>query len=176
MRSPGNPVPVYLLTAMLTSDRELLERAKSSLAELFGPIGTESECLPWDHSRYYEAEFGKNLLRTFVFFSRPIDPSCLVEAKRETMELEKTYARREGELLLRRINIDPGYMHRAKLVLASSKDFSHRIYLGKGVYAEVTLYFQDGSFRPFHYTYHDYREARSIEFFNSVREALYMPL
>jgi hypothetical protein len=89
------------------------------------------------------------------------------------MQIERDLGRREGESVLRNVNIDPGYINPAKLVLASCKDFSHRIYLGGGVFAEVTLFFMDGSFRPFFHTYRDYRDPEMIAFFNRARETCY---
>ncbi|HOK40243.1 MAG TPA: DUF4416 family protein, partial [bacterium] len=64
----------------------------------------------------------------------------------------------------RQVNIDPGYINLAKLVLVSTKDYSHRIYLSNGIYAEATLFFRHNQFETFPYTYPDYAtdEVRNI--------------
>ena len=69
----------------------------------------------------------------------------------------------------RRVNLDPGYMDAARVVLASTKDHAHRILLGKGIYGEVTLLYRDGAFRPLPWTYPDYREAATLAFLKGVR-------
>lgn len=170
MRELREPSRAYLLAAMLSGDDKLFDEAIRELVPFFGHIKKESENIAWQHSAYYEKELGRDLFRKFVFFSRPIDPIELASAKHVTMDVERKLGKRDEGKLQRRINIDPGYMTRAKLVLASSKDFSHRIYIGNGVYAEVTLYFKDGCFRPFFYTYRDYRDDSAIKLFNAVRD------
>ena len=147
MRELGKPATAFLFTAMLGGNEDLFASAIKALTPHFGDVERESDSISWRHSNYYQEELGNDLLRKFVFFSQPIDPIDLVEAKRMTMEVEKKLGRSYSGGILRNINIDPGYMTMAKLVLASSKDFSHRIYLGQGVHAEVTLYFKDESFR-----------------------------
>ena len=68
------------------------------------------------------------------------------------------------------INIDPGYLDLSKLILASTKDYKHRIYLTKGIYAEVTLFYQDKTFCPWEWTYPDYKTGEYIEIFNRIRQ------
>jgi len=173
MRELGQPAEAHFLAGLLTGDEGLFARALEELEPFFGPVMRESEAVPWKHSSYYEDELGTDLLRKFVFFSRSVDPIELVEAKRATMGVERKLGRKTTSSITRRINIDPGYMTKAKLVLASSKDFSHRIYLGGGVHAEVTLYFKDESFRPFFYTYQDYKDEKNISLFNEVRKEFF---
>ena len=160
------PLPVKLVASMFAGQRELLEEAKARLSEEFGPIDYESELLPFDHTTYYAAEFGKGLVRQFVTFENLIDPGRLAEIKRLTNALEMEWAR-AGK---RRINIDPGYVSHSKLVLATTKNYAHRIYLGKGIYAEVTLHYRDGTFRPWPWTYPDYASPPLIAIFNRIRQ------
>ncbi len=169
MRELGEPLKVCPFVAMLSKEETLFDRTIDELTGFFGAPLTMSRSVPWEHSSYYEVELGRNLLRKFVFFSRLMDPGDLVESKRLTMRIERDLGEEADEKISRRINIDPGYMTRAKLVLGTSKDFSHRIYIGGGIYAEVTLYFKDGSFRPFFYTYRDYKDEENISLFNEVR-------
>ena len=119
------------------------------------------------HTDYYRDEFGEGLSRKFLGFSSLITPEKLSEIKVLTNRIEDKF-RKEGRRL---INIDPGYLDMAKLVLASTKDFMHRIYLDRGIYAEITLSYQNKSFRSFDWTYPDYRSKEYIDIFNEIREA-----
>lgn len=105
--------------------------------------------------------------RKFLSFESLISPQRLAEIKSLTNELEVRFQRQESE---RGINIDPGYVEAGKLVLATIKNQQHRIYLGKGIYGEVTLRFRKGRFEPWEWTYPDYRSAPYLKFFNRVRE------
>lgn len=163
------PLPVKLIASMFTNEMELFERAKAVLIETFGPVDYESGLLPFDHTAYYRPEFGEGLMRRFVTFARLIDPGQLAEIKRWTNELEMELAV-EGK---RRINIDPGYVSSAKLVLATTKNRAHRIYLGSGIFAEVTLHYHKKTFRAWEWTYPDYASSPYIAIFNHIR-GLYM--
>lgn len=160
------PKPVKLISSLFTAELELLEAACNQLSAIFGPIDYESDLLPFDHTHYYAAEFGEGLMRKIVAFAELIDPGRLAEIKRLTNDLEMVWAR-EGK---RRINLDPGYVSLAKLVLATTKNHGHRIYLGQGIYAEVTLRYRDKTFRPWEWTYPDYASPPYIAIFNHIRE------
>ncbi len=159
------PLPVKLIASMFTASGELLEEAKVRLSQQFGPIDYESELLLFDHTTYYAAEFGENLKRRFVAFEEFVHPGELVEIKLLTNALEMEWAVERK----RRINIDPGYVSQSKLVLATTKDHAHRIYLGRGIYAEATLHFRDGTFRAWPWTYPDYASPPLIAIFNHIR-------
>jgi hypothetical protein len=159
------PLPVKLVASMFTASEELLEEARVRLSQEFGPMDYESALLPFDHTTYYAAEFGENLKRRFVAFAELVHPERLAEIKRLTNALEMEWAV-EGK---RRINIDPGYVSPSKLVLATTKDHAHRIYLDRGIYAEVTLHFRSGTFQPWPWTYPDYASPPLIAIFNHIR-------
>ncbi len=163
------PLLVKLIATMFTARGELLEEAEVRLSREFGPIDYESDLLPFDHTTYYAAEFGENLRRQFVAFEELVHPGKLAEIKLLTSALEMEWAV-EGK---RQINIDPGYVSHSKLVLATTKNHAHRIYLGRGIYAEVTLHFRDGTFRAWPWTYPDYASPPLIAIFNHIR-ALYV--
>jgi hypothetical protein len=160
------PKPVKLISSMFTADLELLEVARNKLSETFGPTDYESDLLPFDHTTYYAPEFGEGLMRKIVAFAELVDPGRLAEIKRLTNELETGWAR-EGK---RRINLDPGYVSLAKLVLATTKNRGHRIYLGQGIYAEITLRYRNKTFQPWAWTYPDYASPPYITIFNHIRE------
>ena len=160
------PKLVKLISSLFTADLELLEVARNKLSEVFGPADYESDLLPFDHTSYYAAEFGEGLMRKIVAFAELVDPSRLAQIKRLTNDLEMDWAK-EGK---RRINLDPGYVSLAKLVLATTKNHGHRIYLGQGIYAEVTLRYRNKTFRPWEWTYPDYASPPYIAIFNHIRE------
>jgi hypothetical protein len=173
------PLPVKLIASIFTATGELLEEAGGRLSQEFGPIDYESELLPFDHTTYYAAEFGEGLKRRFVAFVDLVHPGELAEIKLLTNALEMEWVvggrarggrSRKGK---RRINVDPGYVSHSKLVLATTKNHAHRIYLGQGIYAEVTLHFRDGTFRAWPWTYPDYASPPLIAIFNQIR-ALYV--
>jgi hypothetical protein len=165
MGTSHQPVPVKLVASLLSRDRDLLDEAKSALSCIYGAVDFESALLPFDHTDYYTAEFGRGLQRKIIAFERLIDAADLPSIKLQTNELERALA--PGEL--RATNIDPGYVSLGKLVLASTKDHAHRLYVGQGVYAEVTLTYQRGRFRPWPWTYPDYGSEDYCAMFDELR-------
>ena len=166
MAQAKEPLPVKLIASVFSGAEGLIEKAKEALIERFGPLDYESELLPFNHTDYYTPEFGPGLVRRFFAFAALIDPGELAAIKRWTNELEMKWAA-GGR---RRVNIDPGYISQSKLVLATTKNHAHRIYLGQGIYAEVTLRFYKGTFRPWQWTYPDYASSAYIALFNHIRE------
>jgi hypothetical protein len=166
MGTARDPQPVKLIASLLTGEPGLLMDVKIQLSRAFGPMDFESELLPFSHTDYYAPEFGPGLQRQIVTFERLVDPGDLPGIKRQTNDLERSWAQ-EGK---RWVNIDPGYVSLGKLVLASTKDHAHRLYLGKGVYGEGTLAFQRGHFRPWPWTYPDYGSGQYCAMFDAIRE------
>lgn len=160
--------PVLLFAGILTASLELLPEIEEALAERFGDIAARSEIFPFDATHYYDAETGSPILRRFVAFAKLVEPQSLVSAKHTSNEIERVFASR-GLGVPRPVNIDPGYLDEAKLVLASTKDFSHRIALAGGIYAEVTLHWESGEWRPFPWTFPDFRSGRYSPFFGELR-------
>jgi hypothetical protein len=160
------PRPVKLIVSAFTGDAELLPVLRSSLAESFGDVDYASELLPFDHTHYYEPEFGPDLQRQILSFAPLVPPDRLMLIKRMTNELEQAWAV-EGR---RRVNLDPGYVSLSKLVLATTKNYSHRVYLGQGIYAEVTLHYRRGAFHGWEWTYPDYASPRYCEIFAHIRD------
>ena len=165
MGTARQPQPVKLVASLLTGELALLTQVKEALARFLGPIDFESELLPFDHTDYYEPEFGPCLQRQILSFAQLVPPDRLAAIKRTTNELEQTWAV-QGQ---RRVNLDPGYVSLSKLVLATTKDYSHRVYLGQGIYAEVTLHYRRGAFQGWEWTYPDYASARYREIFGQIR-------
>ncbi len=157
-----------LFVGCLFSSQEIYDAALLVLKKDYGNILLETPSLPWTHSDYYTKEIGKPLDRKFIFFDTIIDTSILPDAKLRIMDVEKDFSK-NGR---RQINLDPGYLSLAKVVLASRKNYSHRIYLGKLVFAELELIFKEGAFHPLPYTYADYKDERGIKIFTQTRALL----
>jgi hypothetical protein len=162
------PDPVLLFIGILYADTEGFKLSRKLLENNFGDILLESPSIPWDYSSYYKDELGWPIFRNFIFFQNLIDPGILADIKLKTNEIEDIISS-DGK---RRINLDPGYLTLSNVVLASTKNYSHRIYLGKGIYAEVTLIFKDGTYNPHLFTYRDYQDKLYIEVLMNAREML----
>jgi len=158
--------PVKLFVGMFTEQEGLFDTARTALGQAYGPVDHISPVWPFDFTTYYTEEFGENLVRQFISFSELIESARLPEIKLFTNDLEQEFTL-QGK---RQINLDPGYIDLSKLVLATTKNHQHRLYLGQGIFAEVTLRFVRKSFRPWEWTYPDYRTDHYIRFFNQVRQ------
>lgn len=152
--------PVKYIAGLLLSAEESFEPICRELLPLLGPVDWNSPVVPFDYTDYYREEMGE-LFRTYVAFGPLRSPEDLARVKVATNEVEDRFRNTAGN---RTVNIDPGYLSSSQLVLASTKPFSHRIYLTRGIYAEVTLLFKQGSFSPLPWTYADYRA--NIPLFN----------
>ena len=156
-----------LIIGLISGEVCFFELAKKNLQKKFGRIESESKVFDFEHTSYYEEEFGPRLKRCFLAFSKPISLSRSHRVKLYTNKLEKKLS--SGAK--RHINIDPGYMGLSSLTLFTTKARSHRVYLDSGIYAEVELQFAQGTFRAQEWTYPDYRTKNYIDFFNAVRSA-----
>jgi len=167
MGTPLRPLPVKLITGLIATDTELLKHARKLLERRFGRADRVSSVFTFDQTRYYEEEFGTDLRRVFLSFEKLIGADTLAAVKRWTNSLEIRLSRSPHK---RTINIDPGYISLAKLVLATTKNHSHRIYIRQGIFEETTLVFRGHTFAPLAWTYPDYRQESHIAFFNETRE------
>ena len=167
MGKAKQPQPVKVVISMLTGCPEIWSEVVPKLEEALGPMDSMTEAFPFDHTEYYAAEFGPHLQRKFITFRRLVPPDRLPEIKNLTNHLEAGWAD-QGK---RRVNLDPGYVSLSKLVLATTKNHGHRLYLGQGIYGEVTLRYHKGTFAPWPWTYPDYASEPYLEFFNQIRRA-----
>lgn len=172
MAEPTDAPAVKLICGMISSRVEWLDAAGEELTRAFGAVDRASEAMDFDFTHYYDEEMGSRLHRRFVAFGDCVRPDALVEAKWTTNTVEGEFTARLGGRPPRPINLDAGYVEPSKLVLASMKNFSHRIYLGRGVYAEVTLMYRHGSWQPLDWTFPDYRSGRYDAFLTAARNLL----
>jgi hypothetical protein len=167
-----NPKPVKLIIGILAADESALASAVKSINSKFGQIDLTSDVWPFTYTDYYKDELGPNALRQFVTIDKLIDPGDLAEFKHAANKLEQELASALKLPLPRPINLDPGLIEPSKLVLATTKNYSHRIYIGNKMFAEVTLIYDKGAWRHFDYTYPDYRQPCYHDFFSKVRTRL----
>ena len=167
MSSPAEADDVKLISSLFSAQRDLIDCVIANLVSRFGPPDWTSPMLPFDRTRYYAREMGWPLYRRFISFHNLIRPEQIVDIKLSTNDMEGCHLE-DGR---RRINIDPGYVSLERLILATGKNYIHRIYLTKGIYADLTLiYHKEGGFRPLDWTYRDYADPDVIASFNHVRE------
>jgi len=166
MSDPSRPKDVKLISSLFSSDKALIDEVIHVLEHRFGPVDWTSPELFFDRTQYYAKEMGWPLHRRFVSFKDLIRPERVVEVKLETNRIENEHLE-DGN---RKINIDPGYISLERLILVTGKNYTHRIYLSKGIFADLTLVFNRASFRPLAWTFKDYASPEIISLFNGVRE------
>jgi len=168
----NEPKPVKLIIGILAADENSLQAGLESTIAQFGAKDLTSQVFGFTQTEYYKDQTGDNILRQFVSFDKLIDPGELSKIKLKTNDIEQKLAKKLALPFPRPVNLDPGMIEPAKLILASTKNFSHRIYIGDNIYAELTLSYCKGEWESYKYTFPDYRETRYHEFFSMVRNRL----
>ena len=168
MTRPKPFLPAKLVCGVIHGEASFYEQARTRLVGQFGAIDLESPPFPFDLTGYYETEMGPGLRRRFMSFVEPVDPQDLPEIKLLTNGLEEEIgtAAKEGG---RAVNIDPGYLTASALIMATAKDFSHRIPLRKGIYGHLELLFTKKGVRLLDWTYPDIRRGPCLDFLLAVR-------
>lgn len=160
--------PVKLICGVIYARAEHFQRAEERLVELWGPADSRSPHFDFDLTDYYEAQMGKSLKRTFLSFRALVPPERLTEIKVRTNALEGQI-RLEFRSDLRIVNLDPGYLTQAALIMATAKDFSHRVPLARGIYAHLEFLFSKTGIRRLDWTYPDFLKAEYQNYFLAVR-------
>ena len=164
--------PVKLFVGMLSAYPAAFVDAEVGPRRRLRPGGRRSDLFAHEFTQYYRDEMGHPLVRLFVSFERLVPPQQLAAIKRLSNEVEARMAAEKAWPVVRPMNLDPGYIAPSKLVLASTKDYSHRIHLHEGIYAEVTLLYARSRWQELPWTYPDYRTAAYHDFFTRVRDRL----
>lgn len=161
---------VKLFFGILVASEELFEIVEKRLVTDFGAIDLRSATFPFTHTTYYNDEMGEKILRRYVSCASLMEMDELPGVKLHTNRLERLFC--DSSTHKRRVNIDPGYLALSKVVLATTKDYDHRLHLGKGIFGEVTLIYKrkQRGFQALPWTYPDYQEPQSLEFFNTLRD------
>ncbi|MBS4014820.1 MAG: DUF4416 family protein [Candidatus Latescibacteria bacterium] len=153
-----------IIWGLISNDQNLMNDVQKELSPQFGSVLLKSDIIPFDYTDYYEQEMGSGLQRMWLMTDKIIDLSHIADTKLHAIEIEKKFQVQSK----RRINIDPGFLTLSNFVLATTKNYSHRIYLRDGIFAEVTLIFRNQTFQPLAWTYPDYQN--NIRFFNHARQ------
>lgn len=164
--------PVLCVVAAFSRYAEALDWGRTRAVEAWGPLLLVSPRYDFVETDYYEKQMGADLVLELWAFERLIVPDELVERKLATNAWEEEYAALGQQAERRPLNLDPGYLTPAKLVLASTKDHSHRIYLRRGIFAEVTLHYSGGAWQARDWTYPNYRRADYHQFLTRCRDGL----
>jgi hypothetical protein len=161
-----HPDPANLIIGVIASDQALLSQVRDALEPRFGRIDEQSDVVPFDFTDYYEPEMGKLLVRQWFSLAPLCSLDRLAEIKLATNELEDRWRRPDRT---RQVNLDPGFLALHNLILATTKNYAHRIYLGNGIFAETTLLYRQGRYEALDWTYPDYQAAFAREFLTRVR-------
>jgi hypothetical protein len=172
MSDPQAPEAVKLVVSLFSGDEKLLGSALSALSQRYGKADFISAPLLFDYTDYYAKEFGGSLIRRFATFDELIRPESLPDVKLWTNDLEERFAS-EGR---RGVNIDPGYLAKPHLILATGKGYSHRPYLRDGIYADLTLVYREKTFCPLPWTYPDYAGTGMIDMLMKIRQKYLLQL
>lgn len=172
MGIPRSPELVLRILAAFSHEPDALHWTRSWAESVWGAVELESSVFRFEETDYYTATMGKNLVKRFWAFSRLVDPQELAIDKLSTNDCEAEFTHQSEHRVERPLNLDPGYISSGKLVLSSTKDHAHRIYLSNGIYAEVTLSYQFGGWRAHDWTFPDYRRDDYHAFFSLCRAYL----
>jgi hypothetical protein len=145
-----------------------MENAEKDIREAIGSILDRTAPTSFCYTRYYEKEMGSNLSRIFLLFEPLFNREQLPEIKLKTNSIEASISS-EGN---RTVNIDPGYISLENIVLATTKGYAHRIYLGSGIFADLTLIYRNSTYKPLEWTYPDYGSEEIIAIFKRWRNIL----
>ena len=167
MSRPRAPEPVKLMASVFAQGPELIAEVIKALSRRFGETDFISETFPFESTSYYEKEMGTGLIRRFLSFDLMISPHRLPDIKHHTNKIEEKFLDHRGN---RMANIDPGYISLGHLILATGKGYAHRPYLRDGIFADLTLIYEDKTFRPLDWTYPDYGSAEIIRLMNMIRK------
>lgn len=161
--------PVVVFFAILYNENFDIESLKVKLVKKFGEILYISSPSLFSYTNYYTKEMGANLSRLFIFFKKKLAKNSLVKLKKYTDSLELKY-----EIAGKRIvNIDSGLFSKENIILATNKGYTHRVYIDKGVYADLTLYYKDNSYKSLTWTFLEYKDANTISMFNKLRSCFF---
>ncbi|MDR2676746.1 MAG: DUF4416 family protein [Endomicrobium sp.] len=159
------PQKVKLFCGIIFSNERVKQATFSLLEKEFGEIAAISDTIFFNFSNYYNAEMGNGLRRLWVSFIKLIFTSTIVKIKKITNSLENEFSINHR----RQINIDPGYITPANVILVTTKNYCHRIHLSDGIYGEVTTIYKKNSFIKLPWSYPDYLSETAVEFFLKSR-------
>ena len=165
--------PHKLIVPVLFGAGLTLEEVERLVAETFGRVDSRSDVMDFTFTRYYDKEMGRPIARVLYSIDQLVDPGELAELKIRSNGVEAGCAAPDGR---RAINLDPGLLSLTRLILATTKPGAHRIPIGMGIHAEVTLLYQRGAFQPLQWTYPDFQSQVYHQWLQSVRRTYHESL
>jgi hypothetical protein len=172
MSQPKQALPVKLIFSIFAQTGDLINGTIERLSILYGQPDYVSGQIPFDYTDYYSPEMGQGLVRRFLSMEKLIRPEALPDIKLAANIIENDSMRD----FHRKINIDPGYLSQAHLILATGKGYSHRPYLRDGIYADLTLIYQDKKFCALPWTYPDYADEQQLQMLTAIRSRYLLQL
>jgi hypothetical protein len=167
MSRPHEPLPAKLVCSVLAASDDVLQtEVVAALQARFGPAELLYPAMPFSHTTYYDRELGRPLIRRMATFARLLPQNALCRVKRFTNTLENHFSGQDGR---RRVNLDPGFLTMERFVLATGKNYTHRIYLGRGIFGDLTLVFQAGSWQTLPWTFPDYAAPNMQSVLTDIR-------
>lgn len=157
--------PVKLFCGIIYQDESVYPDVKKALSSGFSAVDLETGPIPFDMTAYYFEEMGRPLIRRFVAFEKKVSPDELPDIKISTNKLEQEWEK-EGR---RKVNLDPGFISEANVIIATTKNHYHRVPLRKGIYAHMEYVIKKKKVVPLQWTYPDFYKPEYIEFFNRLR-------
>lgn len=173
MSIPQTPHKAKLVMAVIINGKDDFDELQAKLAQKFGETELVSPWYDFDFTTYYEPEMGGPLYRRFIVYKELIDQETLPDIKLYTNGIENTFLNVNGQ---RRVNLDPGYLTLERFILATGKNFTHRVYLRDGIFADLTLLYTKGAFQVLPWTFPDYATETIREFLARVRGLYYQEL
>jgi hypothetical protein len=172
MSKPTPAEPVKLIFSVFAATVAKLDATIAKLSAYYGQPDFVSPLVPFDYTDYYCPEMGENLIRRFLSMEKLVRPEALPDIKLNTNDIEKEFTA-DGKRL---VNIDPGYVSKGHLILATGKGYAHRPYLRDGIYADLTLFYQNKKFCSLPWTYPDYADEKQLDMLNKIRATYLMQL
>jgi hypothetical protein len=165
MSKPNPAEPVKLIFSVFATEVARLNETVTILSAAYGQPDFISAVIAFNYTDYYCAEMGEKLVRRFLSMEKLIRPEELPDIKLTTNEIENKSASDSR----RQVNIDPGYITKAHLILATGKAYTHRPYLRDGIYADLTLIYQGKKFCSLPWSYPDYADEKQLLMLNKIR-------
>ena len=166
MSTPKTPAPAKLVMSVFMKDKSVLASVFERLEDVGGPVDMISPWLDYDFTDYYYREMGDPLFRRLIAFKPLMEQDALASIKLDTNRIESDCLDQNN----RTINIDPGYLLSSRFILATGKEYSHRIYIGQKIYADLTLMYTKKGFKTLEWTYPDYASPAVLKFLGQVRQ------
>lgn len=172
MSKPTEALQVKLIFSIFAPAGDLINDTINRLSTLYGQPDYVSGLISFDYTDYYGPEMGPKLVRRFLSMEKLIRPETLPDIKLSTNAIEEESMWGNH----RKINIDPGYLSQAHLILATGKGYTHRPYLRDGIYADLTLIYQGKKFCTLPWTYPDYADEKQLLMLGAIRSRYLLQL